>query len=83
MSNMIHPQRFGPFAVRVSGGSSWNVITHRFEDLPSIDGQVTIEIDFERLLNTLGPRALKSTGGKAIEASGAITVRKVKPRRTK
>lgn len=75
---MIHPQRFGPFAVRVPGGSSWNALTQTFEDRPGIDGQVYVEIDFERLLNTLGRRALRSSGGKAVEAAGAVTVRKVR-----
>jgi hypothetical protein len=39
-----------------------------------LEGDVTLEVDVDRLLQMLGGKALRSKSHKAIEASGAIVV---------
>lgn len=40
----------------------------------TLEGEITIEIDVEALIRTLGTAALRSRGKKAVEASGAVVV---------
>jgi hypothetical protein len=42
-----------------------------------VEGFVEIEIDIDRLVRDLGPRAVLSIGGLAQEAGGAIRVKRV------
>lgn len=39
---------------------------------------VQVEVDFEALAYNLGPRAITSKGGKAVEANGNVVVRRLK-----
>jgi hypothetical protein len=78
MSNMPHPQKFGPFRVAIQPGQQWDVKAQAWIDVPGESGDVTVEVDFAELVRVLGRRALRSTGGKAIEASGMVVVRKVR-----
>jgi len=48
------------------------------EQLPNTQEWVEVEVDFETLAKQLGPKACRSTGGKSIEAGGAVVVRKMK-----
>jgi hypothetical protein len=40
----------------------------------ALEGEVTLEIDIDRLLKELGPKALRSKGRKSQECSGAVVV---------
>jgi hypothetical protein len=40
-------------------------------------GQVTIEIDLDMLAADLGERALANKSGRAVEASGAVVVKRI------
>jgi hypothetical protein len=39
-----------------------------------LEGEISIQIDVERLVSELGTTALRSKGKKAVEASGAVVV---------
>jgi hypothetical protein len=54
-----------------SGLSHWPVFEYRTQTL---EGEITIEIDVEKLVRNLGTAALRSRGKKAVEASGAVVV---------
>jgi hypothetical protein len=75
-------QKFGPYPVNIPERAirRWDKVNMRMVDdvSPAETGKVIVEIDLAALINQLGPRALRSTGGKSIEASGMVVVRKVK-----
>lgn len=50
----------------------------RREHLPDEQHVVEVQVDLEKLAATLGPKAVLSKGGKAIEASGMVIVRSVR-----
>lgn len=49
--------------------------THR---LPDTEETVTVEVNFLELAQLLGPRAVRSRGGKSLDAKGAVVVRHVR-----
>lgn len=70
-------QKFGPFKVHVPEGQQWDPAAKRSVMRPAVDGWVFVEVDPDRLVASLGRRAILNTGGRAVEAGGAVVVRKV------
>lgn len=63
--------KFGPFPIR------FRPALGREGELPELElGFVTVEVDPASLADALGPRALRSKGGKSTEASGLVVVRR-------
>lgn len=70
-------QKFGPFQVHVPEGQQWDPAAKRSVMRPSVDGWVYVEVDTDQLVRALGRRAILNTGGRAVEAGGAVVVRKM------
>jgi hypothetical protein len=64
-------RKTGKLEYSASGQSHWPVFEYQTQTL---EGEITVEINLEALIQTLGTAALKSKGKKAVEASGAVVV---------
>lgn len=72
-------QKFGPFPVTLPAAKHWDSATKSFTvELPEEHGYVTIEVDIAQLVLAFGRRALINKSGVAVEAGGAIKLRRVK-----
>lgn len=68
--------RAGTFRVRAVR-RTWNKLLAKYDEV-EVPGFVEVEVDVDALVRQLGQRAVLSKGGVAVEASGAITVTRVK-----
>ncbi len=57
--------------------AKWNKESHAYDE-SVVNGFVEVEIDIDALVRQLGARAVLSKGGVAVEAGGAVKVKRVK-----
>ena len=70
-------QSFGPFVVTYRAHSRSTLVDGVWTpDAPEQRGEVFVLVDPQALVRQLGARALRSKGGIAKEAKGAVVVRK-------